>query len=115
MLTGMVRLLLLPVVLVLAVATACSGGDKSGGAPTTSPRSTDVTTTTVDPYAAYSAAATAAGQRIIGQADAATRAALLCGQVEQVKSMFGGVPLSQFPTDLALVRAYCPAKESAYS
>ena len=42
--------------------------------------------------------------------DAATRANLDC--TGAAKSMMGGMSLKNFPTDLALVRTYCPDKEA---
>jgi hypothetical protein len=46
----------------------------------------------------------------ISKDDAAVQATLNC-QPNAKDDLYGGVPLSEFPTDLALVRAYCPDKE----
>lgn len=46
----------------------------------------------------------------ISKDDAATRAALNC-MPNAKDDLYGGISLSEFPTDLALVRAYCPDKE----
>ena len=69
-----------------------------------------LTTPAADRYGRYLELTAQLGGKVIGREDAATRAALNCSGA--AKSMYGGVPLSQFPTDLALVRAYCPDKES---
>jgi hypothetical protein len=94
---------------------ACSGG--SSAAPTTSgaPSTTQAVTTTTqrDDYARYLELTAQLGGKVIGKDDAATRALLLCNG--SAKSMLGGVSITNFPTDLALIRAYCPDKESIYS
>ena len=106
---------------VLAVSIAalmfasCGGGSSS--APTTSgtPTTTraETTTTQRDDYAKYLDLTAQLGGKTIGKDDAATRALLLCNG--SAKSMLGGVSITNFPTDLALIRAYCPDKESIYS
>lgn len=85
------------------------------GAPVTeAPPATEAppeTTPAGSPYDTYvSLAATIEGAEVIERSDAAIRASLLCGS-DDMSKMLGGVPLTEFPTDLALVRAYCPDKE----
>jgi hypothetical protein len=93
----------------------CGGGSttapSSSGAPTTTQAAP--TTTQRDDYAKYLELTAHLGGETIGKDDAATRALLLCNG--SAKSMLGGVSITNFPTDIALIRAYCPDKESIYS
>ena len=110
----------------LAIASAVLLGacsSTSTSAPTTSTKATvPVTvapsTTTTESGTALYTAFQALNTKLGGSAwtgsasDAATRAALDCNGA--AKSMMGGMALSAFPTDLALIRTYCPSKESMY-
>jgi hypothetical protein len=64
------------------------------------------------PYPNYLEIVKDLGGDVIPKEDAAIRASLLCSG--SAKEMLGGVPISEFPTDLALIRAYCPKMESEY-
>ena len=107
---------------ILAVSIAallfagCGGGNSSSPTPTTTGASTTTqpatTTTQRDDYAKYLELTAQLGGKVIPKDDAAIRAALLCNG--SAKSMLGGVSITNFPTDLALIRAYCPDKESIY-
>ena len=92
----------------LIIAVGC--GSRTTTTPSTSASST--TTETSNPYVTYQRLANELGGDIIARGDAAIRASLLCSGA--AKSMLGGVPITEFPTDLALIRAYCPTKESNY-
>jgi len=72
---------------------------------------TEPTEAPQSPYDRYVTLAGELGGDVIEQPDAATRAALLC-QAGGAESFLGGVPITEFPTDLALVRAYCPEREA---
>jgi hypothetical protein len=106
---------------VLAVSMAAllfagCGGSDSISNPTTSgaPSTTQAVTTSTqrDDYAKYLELTAQLGGKVIPKDDAPIRAALLCNG--SAKSMLGGVSITNFPTDLALIRAYCPDKESIY-
>ncbi len=64
------------------------------------------------PYPNYLEIVKDLGGDVFPKDDAAIRASLLCSG--SAKEMLGGVPISEFPTDLALIRAYCPKMESDY-
>lgn len=101
-------------------------GDETSTAPTTAAvnmptesttttAAEPTTTTAASPYDTYVALAGQLGGEVIARADAATRAALLCSDPASAsQAYFGGIPLSEFPTDLALVRAYCPGAEADF-
>lgn len=104
------------VVALLAVGGCSSQNDSaatSTSAPATStPQQPSTTAAAVDDYETYKKLSTELGGDVIEKSDAATRAQLLCSG--SAKSMLGGMKIDNFPTDLALIRAYCPDKESIY-
>lgn len=93
---------------------ACSGSASETNA------TTEVTRQEVDAasseatslYENFVTLSRALGGLEIAADDAAVRAALLCSGAAE--DMFGGLPLEGFPTDLALVRTYCPDVEGDY-
>jgi hypothetical protein len=86
------------------------GGDPSTDAPPSVPAKPR----TQSEYDAFTTIAKQLDAEVIpGRQDAAIRAALLCNDVEAWKSMIG-TDLDAFPTDLALIRAYCPGTEAQY-
>ncbi len=102
----------------LALTSGCSStpsGNASSGADssTTSASPTSIvseTTVPVDRYSKYLELTEQLGGDVIAKEDAVIRASLNCSG--PVKDMMGGIPITEFPTDLALVRAYCPDKEA---
>lgn len=115
------------VLLVMVAAAGCSNSNADSApettvpaavadtAPATTPDTTPPTTsaaTEASPYDAYLTLVDEFGGDVIERDDAATRAALLCSGA--AKDTLGGVPLTEFPTDLALVRSYCPEVEGDY-
>ena len=96
----MIKRALLAVAVATFTITSCGGSSKSvsGGE---------------SPYPKYLEIVKDLGGDVIPREDAAIRASLLCSG--SAKEMLGGVPISEFPTDLALIRAYCPKMESEYS
>ena len=107
---GVVSLALI-VLLVGGCGSSSSGSSTSTSLP---PSTTSVPATGPAPsdYDKYVSLAGALGGKVISKQDAATRAALNCSGA--AKSMLGGVSIDNFPTDLALIRAYCPNMESSY-
>ena len=105
-------------ILGLSIGLAACGGSSSGSSSTTQSgdvtTTSEVTTSTLDQYSSF----IALNNKLNGDAwsgtrsDAATRAMLLCNG--SAKQSLGGVSLQNFPTDLALVRTYCPKVESTY-
>jgi hypothetical protein len=92
-------------------------GGSSADSPTSDPVATPTTAVTttqtpLDDYAKFLELTAQLGGETIEKDDAAIRAALLCNG--SAASMLGGVSIQNFPTDLALIRAYCPDKESIY-
>lgn len=102
----------------LALTSGCSStpsGNTASGAdsPTTtaSPTSTaPATTVPIDRYSKYLELTEQLGGDVIAKEDAVIRASLDCSGA--AKDMMGGISITEFPTDLALVRAYCPDKEA---
>jgi hypothetical protein len=89
-------------VLVLVVVTVLSG---CGGSSTP--------TGPADDYPAYARLAKVLGGKVISRKDAAARAAISCGQNGEALWERSRLSLRDSPTDLALVRAYCPRREHA--
>ena len=96
----MIRRALLAVSVTMITITSCGGSGNS-------------VTEGESPYPNYLEIVKDLGGDVIPKDDAAIRASLLCSG--SAKEMLGGVPISEFPTDLALIRAYCPKMESEYS
>jgi hypothetical protein len=92
-------------ILLVTLFTAC--GDSDSGSRTPS-----APTPSEDEYNSYLTEAGNLGGDVINKEDAAIRAMLLC--TGDPAEMLGGVSIDNFPTDLALVRAYCPDKEDNY-
>ena len=93
-------------VAVVLVVGACSdgGGDASEAGEVKRP---------ADPYGDYLVLAEELGGMVdISAEDAGIRARLLCDG--SADDMFDVVPLRDSPTDLALVRAYCPEREADF-
>ena len=99
---------------------ACSSSSTSAPSTTVAVTSTTVATSTSAPSSAnlYSRFI-ALNNQLKGdpwhgsQSDAITRAGLDCSGA--AKSLFNGLPLTSYPTDLALVKVYCPSKVSLYN
>ena len=66
----------------------------------------------MDPYTEYERITDELGGDLIDREDAAVRSGLLCSG--NGGPIFDHAPLTDFPTDLALVRAYCPDKEKHF-
>lgn len=73
---------------------------------TTSEAPASATDPDESPYDEYARIVEGMGGLLIGREDAAIRASLLCSGAAD--DMLGGVPITEFPTDHALVIAYCP-------
>jgi len=90
-----------------------SSSDTSSSDTSSSDTSSSVSMADDDsPYPKYLELVEELAGDVISRDDAAIRASLLCSG--SAKEMLGGVPISEFPTDLALIRAYCPEMESEY-
>lgn len=115
------RFMLFAVAMIMGGALAITGGcssTPSGNAssiadsPETAASPTSKvpeTTVPIDRYSKYLELTAQLGGDVIAKEDAVIRASLDCSGA--AKSMMGGIPITEFPTDLALVRAYCPEKE----
>ena len=66
-----------------------------------------------DHYPTYTKLAEALGGKVISRSDATARAGINCGQNGPAIWKRSTLSLRDSPTDLALVRAYCPDRESA--
>lgn len=109
-------------VLASTLFAACGGGSTQSASTSTAPSTTaptttaPVTTTTsgASLYQAFLALNTKLGGDAWtgSQSDAVTRAALDCSGT--AKAMLGGMPISNYPTDVALIQTYCPSKMSLY-
>lgn len=106
----------------LVLAAGCSSSDSASSTTTTAPTTTAPTTTTttaaptttVPPYEQFLALAKQLNADVVpNRQDAAIRAGLVCKDVATYKDTIGA-DLDAFPTDLALIRAYCPEVEQQY-
>lgn len=124
-LTSTIIALLLTVTL-----AACSGSDDNAGSssksttttteatvttqaestPTTGGMDTETGMNTEARYEKYKATTTAA---VLTRDEAFGRAFQLCGEGGQ--ELLNGQPLSSFPTDSILVKAYCPDREPLFN
>jgi hypothetical protein len=66
-----------------------------------------------DQYPTYTKLARQLGGKVLSRADAAARAGINCGQNGPTIWKRSSLSLRNSPTDLALVRAYCPDRERA--
>lgn len=66
-----------------------------------------------DHYPTYRSLAHKLGGKVLSRSDAAARAAISCGQNGPTIWKRSSLSLRESPTDLALVRAYCPERERA--
>ena len=100
----------------LGVTAGCSSSNTKSSSSmesstTASPTSkVPETTVPIDRYSKYLELTAQLGGDVIAKEDAVIRASLDCSGA--ANSMMGGIPITEFPTDLALVRAYCPDKEA---
>ena len=115
----MARKMMIAVLVAGLAMSACGGSsDTSSSDTSSSDTSSSDTSSSVSmaeddsPYPKYLELVEELAGDVISRDDAAIRASLLCSG--SAKDMLGGVPISEFPTDLALIRAYCPEMESDY-
>jgi hypothetical protein len=66
-----------------------------------------------DRYPTYERLANELGGKVLSRKDASARAGINCGQNGPAIWQRSTLSLRDSPTDLALVRAYCPQRESA--
>lgn len=96
---------------ILVMLVACSSTQQDYDvAPTAASVASAVPPTTApvagSPYEEFLRVVEQMGGLVISRNDAGIRAGLLCSG--QADGMMGGVPITEFPTDHALVLTYCP-------
>lgn len=89
---------------------AATPGDDEAPVPTTAPFRPDP-----DRYDTYVGLAREYGGDVASREDATALASVFCGDPAGARAEFlGGEPLGTYPSDLAIVRAYCPDKEPLF-